>query len=495
VDDDHNVSGVPTGTCAEGRANALDGRPCVLLAEHDAGIGRLHYTNLAQVGFDVVAVNSGQAVLEACARYKNLAVAILDFDLPDLNGLQALSRIRNECKQASTIVTTSKGSLTSAVNVMRAGAFDYLIKPISPERLVAAVCAAAQKQTHAKSVERLPADDDVRILGSSAVMADVSRIIRSAASSKAAVFITGESGTGKEVCAELIHLGSERAKKPFIAFNCSALPRDLIESEIFGHVKGAFTGAVHDRPGAAILAHGGTLFLDEICEMDLSLQAKLLRFLQNGKVRRLGASNEEQVDVRIICATNRNPLNELRAGRFREDLYYRLHVIPISLPPLRDRGNDTIELARAFLEQYSAEEGKHFKRFSACAEAALASYSWPGNIRQLQNMIRNAVVFSDGEELTAAAFPELVHPRLSTPACFSAVVPFVEPPPIHEHSLPSGDRRESLAQIERDAIERSMRLYDNNIARAAAALGISPSTIYRKLQAWNKTTKDRSETV
>ena len=396
---------------------------------------------------------------------------------------------------AATIVTTSKGSLTSAVDVMRAGAFNYLIKPISPERLVTAVQAATENRGAAKEPARKPVPVDVRMLGSSPLISKVSRIIQTAASSRAAVFITGESGTGKEVCAELIHRRGERARKPFVAFNCSALPRDLVESEMFGHVKGAFTGATSDRPGAAILAHGGTLFLDEICEMDLSLQAKLLRFLQNGRVRRLGASSEEKVDVRIICATNRDPRNELRAGRFREDLYYRLHVIPIELPPLRKRGNDAIELARSFVSEYAAEEKRVDMRLSPCAEAAIAGYPWPGNIRQLQNMIRNAVVFNEGEELTAAAFPELASPYFGPPASVSLEEDRAEAPVTHLHPQTPAGRARTLAQIEREAIERAMRIHNNNIARAAATLNISPSTIYRKLQAWNRMVEDPSERI
>ena len=249
-------------------------------------------------------------------------------------------------------------------------------------------------------------------IGSAPIMQPIYRIIDSAASSKATVFITGESGTGKEVCAEAIHKASARRNKPFVAINCGAIPKDLIESEIFGHVQGAFTGATKDRDGAASRAHEGTLFLDELCEMEMNMQTKLLRFLQTSSFTKLGGAKLEKVDVRILCATNRDPMREVEEGRFREDLYYRLHVIPIHLPPLRDRDDDAIEIATVLLTQYAKEEGKQFKGFAADVEAMIRAYHWPGNIRQLQNVIRNVVVLNDGEYVTADMAPPPLSPGL-----------------------------------------------------------------------------------
>lgn len=311
-------------------------------------------------------------------------------------------------------------------------------------------------------------------IGSSTAMQVVYRMIEQAASSKATVFVTGESGTGKEVCAHAIHKLSLRSDKPFVALNCAAIPKDLIESEVFGHIKGAFTGASSDREGAAMLANGGTLFLDEICEMDLGLQGKLLRFLQTGEFNRVGDSKTRKVDVRIVTATNRDPLAEVEAGRFREDLYYRLHVIPIMLPALRERGDDVLEIALSLLAAYSAEEGRHFTGFTPEVAGMLLSYDWPGNVRQLQNIIRNIVVLHDGERVTPDMVPAPVGGRWARPHGFGRT------------EQPAGNAApiRPLIEVEREAIEAAIAACGGNIPRAAVMLGVSPSTIYRKRLAW-----------
>lgn len=311
-------------------------------------------------------------------------------------------------------------------------------------------------------------------IGSSTAMQVVYRLIETAAGSRATVFITGESGTGKEVAASAIHKLSQRAAKPMIALNCAAIPKDLIESEIFGHVKGAFTGAVADRDGAAQRASGGTLFLDEICEMDLALQGKLLRFLQTGEFQRVGGSKTEKVDVRIIAATNRDPLAEVEAGRFREDLYYRLHVIPVMLPALRERGEDVLKIGQYFLSTYSAEEHKRFIGFTPEVMQMLRHYDWPGNVRQLQNIIQNIVVMNDGELVQPDMVPPPVGGRWARP-----------------HSTRRADATgvmlniRPLAEVEREAIESAITACEGNIPKAAVLLGVNPSTIYRKLQQWS----------
>ena len=293
------------------------------------------------------------------------------------------------------------------------------------------------------------------------------RIIESAASSKATVFIPGESGTGKELAAEAIHNLSPRNSGPFVVLNCGAIPKDLMESEIFGHVRGAFTGATADRNGAAKRADGGTLFLDEICEMDLNLQTKLLRFIQAGSLQRVGGGELEKVDVRFVCATNQDPAQAIEKGRLREDLYYRLHVIPLQLPALRERGGDVMLIANAFLSQFAGEEGKRFSGFTADVEAVLENYPWPGNVRQMLNVIRNVTVLHDGDLVTLDMLPDPL-------------------------GLPGGpaDRQPGngairpLWQIEKDAIEHAIAACQGNIPKAAVLLGISASTIYRKKQTW-----------
>jgi two-component system repressor protein LuxO len=329
-------------------------------------------------------------------------------------------------------------------------------------------------------------------IGGSRAMQAVYRIIESVGSSKASIFITGESGTGKELCAEAIHAESPRRNGPFVAVNCAAIPRELMESEIFGHVKGAFTGAQRNRDGAASQADGGTLFLDEVCEMDLELQSKLLRFIQTGSFQRVGASEQTSVDVRFICATNRDPLDEVRKGRFREDLYYRLHVIPLPMPPLRERDDDMLTIARRFLAQFAAEEDKEFPGFARDAEAVILGYDWPGNVRELQNVIRQVVVLNKGGEVTAAMLPSPPRgtmPRAVEEGVSVAVsrerVPEPEATPAREVSqAPAPGQIRPLWMVEKETIEQAIDQCEGNIPKAAALLGISASTIYRKKQAW-----------
>jgi two-component system repressor protein LuxO len=314
-------------------------------------------------------------------------------------------------------------------------------------------------------------------IGTSNAMQAIYEQIKRISPSKAPVFITGESGTGKEVAAEAIHARSDRASGPFIALNCSAIPKELMESEIFGHVKGAFTGAHEDRAGAAELAHGGTLFLDEICEMDLALQAKLLRFVQTGAVRRVGDTKLRNVNVRFVCATNRKPAHEVEIGNFREDLFYRLHVLPLHLPPLRERAGDIVRLAQAFLSRYANEERRGFKDFAAEAAAQLETFSWAGNVRQLQNVIRRVVVLHDGQEVSAEmlSLPDGERPATHEPSRDTGPLPQVESPSIAP-----------FWRQEQRIIEEALKAFGGNAQKAAAALEVAPSTIYRKLQSWTR---------
>jgi DNA-binding NtrC family response regulator len=320
----------------------------------------------------------------------------------------------------------------------------------------------------------------IGMLGESLPMQRLFTRIEAISGSRAPVFITGETGTGKELCASAIHAGSERARGPFIAINCGAIPRELIESELFGHLKGSFTGALGDRKGAAALAHGGTLFLDEICEMDTAQQVRLLRFLQTGTIQPVGSSMSQPVDVRIICATNRDPRAEVAAGRFREDLYFRLHVLPIHMPPLRERGDDILLLARSFLAQFCAEEGKSAKSLSAAAEAELMNHAWPGNIRELQNVIRQAIVLGHGEELEAAT---LSLPSRMDERSRQATIDGLRG--LHQAmSLPPAFFSRELWRIERDIIEGAVAACGGSVPKAARILGVSPSTLYRKRDSW-----------
>ncbi len=420
-------------------------------------------------------------------------VILLDLVLPDMDGLEILKHIHDQKLNAEVVVITAHGSVNIAVEAMRLGAFDFLIKPFSAERLRVTLNNALKHRQLTNIVESYQdtgREEYFGFIGSSLPMQAVYRIIDSAAESKATVFITGESGTGKEVCAEAIHKRSNRADRPFVAINCGAIPKDLMESEIFGHVKGSFTGAVSDRDGAAERANGGTLFLDEICEMDLDLQTKLLRFVQTGTYQKVGGSAVEAVDIRFVCATNRDPNVEVAEGRFREDLFYRLHVIPLTLPPLRERGDDVLSIANHFLNEYSREEGKSFARFSPRAESLFNSYSWPGNIRQLQNAVRNIVVLNDGEDVKSAMLPtplnELAENIVET--MHDDEKPTAEPNDLTAKQFVPQNAQSirPLEEVEREIIEQAIRLCDDNVPQAAAKLGVSASTLYRKRSSWEK---------
>jgi two-component system repressor protein LuxO len=457
-----------------------DDRPKVLLVEDDPTLSRLYVAYLERANvtpYHAASVAEAKTVLSEIRP----SVVLLDLILPDGHGFEVLQALRDGESDAPVIVCTSGGSISSAVESMRAGAYDFLVKPFSPERLQVTLTNALELR-RLKRIERTLGSEShpdgfESFIGVSPAMQVVYRIIRDAAPSKAAIFVTGESGTGKELAAEAIHRRSPRAKEPFVAMNCSAMPRDLVESELFGHLKGAFTGAHTSREGLAARADGGTMFLDEIGEMDLPLQAKLLRFIQTGTYQPVGSDALKKVDVRFVCATNRDPLGEIEAGRFREDLYYRLNVVPITMPALRERGTDIILIARHYLNQFAAEEGKSFDGFDPEAERLLMAYPWPGNVRQLSNVVRNVVVLSPGGVATAAMLPGVV--RDAVPSAVAAA-PASAPAPSQ------GIR--PMAVVEREVIEAALEEAGGNVGRAAALLEIDASTIYRKKREWAKTT-------
>src|SRR5579863_2650081 len=370
----------------------------LLLVEDSPSILRLYHEVLKQLDIALAEAETGARAL-AELRESVPDVVLLDLELPDFNGIEILRAIRKRGLPSAVVVVTPHGSVKIAVEAMREGAYDFIVKPFAPDRLLVTVKNALER----RQLESLAAAGDIAkngrfgdLLGASLPMRAVYNVIESTAKSRATVFISGESGTGKELCAQAIHQLSPRRDGPFVAVNCGAIPRELMESEMFGHVRGAFTGAAATREGAIARARGGTLFLDEICEMDQALQVKLLRVLQSDEFTKVGGSEAERADVRYLCATNRDPWSEVRAGRFREDLYYRLHVVPCAMPPLRDRGGDVLLLARHYLALYAAEEAKSFADFAPEAAEALNRHAWPGNVRELQNALRNVVLFHDG---------------------------------------------------------------------------------------------------
>lgn len=456
----------------------------LLLVEDSQATARIYLEYLKALPVDITHVTKGRAGLEVI-RKKDPDVLLLDLNLPDINGLELMSQLEELPQNPTVIVITAHGSVDRAVKAMRAGAFDFLQKPFDAERLRVTVRNALEGQnlkalvkTYQDNFER---DSFHGFIGSSIPIQAIYRIIESAASSRASVFITGESGSGKEVCADAIHNEGNRRDQPFIALNCAAIPHELMESEIFGHVKGAFTGAIGDRMGAATMASGGTLFLDEIGEMDLAMQSKLLRFIQTGTFQKVGSNKMEKVDVRFVCATNKDPLEMVEKRSLREDLYYRLHVIPIHLPPLRECRGDIMLIARKYLKDFSEEEGKNFKDFTTDAAQLFSCYRWPGNVRQLQNIIRNIVVLLDGEMITSQMLPALMNGgSQETSAHPPRLQAEISHAPVHNRPI------KPLWLTEKEAIENAIFECGGNVPRAAGLLEISPSTIYRKRMSWEE---------
>ncbi|MBF0175447.1 MAG: sigma-54-dependent Fis family transcriptional regulator [Magnetococcales bacterium] len=463
----------------------------ILLVEDSESMAAVYIGYLHAEPWEVGHVRTGQEAMDVLAGGALPDLLLLDLKLPDGSGMEILRHIHQNSLPVSVVIITGYGSVDSAVEALRLGASDYLEKPFSANRLLVTLKNAMEHRRLSGLLHDYRKNFDRRdfhgFIGSSALMQGVYRIIESVAPSRASVFITGESGSGKEICAEAIHRQSQRRDKPLIAINCAAIPRNLLESEIFGHVRGSFSGAISDRAGAASRAHEGSLFLDEICELDFELQSKLLRFIQTGTFQKVGGSHQEVVDIRFICATNKDPWQEVQAGRFREDLFFRLNVIPIHLPPLRERGNDVLLIANRFLETFSREEGKKFKAFSREAERLLLENPWPGNVRQLQNSIRRGVVLCEGEvivpsmlSLEAGAPSPQVRPEKDPDGKTPMKDPFSPDDQGTQALQESPEAIRPLWQVEMEAIERAIRLCGGNIPQAASRLEINPSTIYRK---------------
>jgi two-component system repressor protein LuxO len=463
----------------------------ILIVEDSPTLAATCRAQLEPLGHALLVAPDGKSAYEAL-RTQPVDCVLLDLKLPDMDGIDILEDVRAWPSPPAIIVITANASLTTAVRAVRGGAFDYLVKPFAPARLTTTVENALKSVDLRREVETLRRTVEraefASFIGRSMPMQTVYRTIEAAARSTASVFVTGESGTGKELAAEALHQFSPRKNREFVALNCGAIPKDLLESVIFGHVKGAFTGAVADQEGAAARADAGTMFLDELGEMDPLLQTKLLRFIQTGVYQRVGDPRQRKADIRFVAATNRNPEEAVRSGRLREDLFYRLNVVPIRMPPLRERGEDIVLVARHFLEQFSAAEHRQFKSFAPEVEARFLSFSWPGNVRQLQNVVRNVVVLHDGKTVTLEMLPPLADNMASSAGQPAAAVPEpagTTPPPAAP--MPAGaDGIEALALHERRYIEHAIALCGGNLQLAARKLGISPSTIYRKKETWER---------
>jgi DNA-binding NtrC family response regulator len=475
----------------------------VLIVDDDPVQRRLLEAMVQRFGYRALLAEGGDAAAAMLAGPEATGIdcVVLDLVMPDLDGLGVLARMREAGLDIPVIVQTAHGGIDNVVSAMRAGAADFVVKPAGAERLQVSIQNALAARHLAGEVRRLKRKHDgtlslADIVTRAPAMQPVLRAAEKAAASAIPVLIDGESGTGKELIARAIHGSGARRAKPFVAINCGALPDNLVESILFGHAKGAFTGATEMHAGKFVEADGGTLFLDEIGELPPPAQVKLLRALQEGEVEPVGGRKALKVDVRIISATNRDLIADVKAGLFREDLFYRLHVFPISVPPLRRRAEDVPELARHFLARIAAEEGKRVRGLSAEALALLSASRWPGNVRQLENAIFRAVVLADGEEIGVNEFPHVAAHTGNAPP----FEPTVEPSPAMAASLPEqapmgltmashalaltdarGDVR-ALDELEREAIRFAISHYRGQMSEVARRLGIGRSTLYRKLE-------------
>ncbi|MEZ5785052.1 MAG: sigma-54 dependent transcriptional regulator [Xanthobacteraceae bacterium] len=479
----------------------------VLIVDDDPVQRRLLENMVAKSGFEPLVVDGGDAAVglltDPDAPF--IDCVVLDLMMPDLDGLGVLARMREAELSIPVIVQTAHGGIDNVVSAMRAGAVDFVVKPIGPERLHVSLTNALTTRALAGELSRIKRSRTGTLTFKDVVtrserMRSVLRAAEKAAASAIPVLIEGESGVGKELVARAVHGSGALREKPFVAVNCGAMPDTLVESILFGHEKGAFTGASERHTGKFVEASGGTLFLDEVGELPPAAQVKLLRAIQDGEVEPVGARRPVKVDVRLMSATNRNLIAEVAAGRFREDLFYRLHVFPITLPPLRERREDIPDLVRHFLLRFAAEEGRRVRAVSAPAMGLLTACDWPGNVRQLENAMFRAVVLADGDELGISEFPQLAGQTgsgASAPCTdgdgdnrFPLAVADAAPIAIGEPSVPQaslplltddGDVRR-LDAIEADAIRFSLAHYRGHLSEVARRLGIGRSTLYRKLE-------------
>jgi DNA-binding NtrC family response regulator len=473
----------------------------ILVVDDDPVQRRLLEAMIRRFGYQTETAETGEealARLEACDKpFVNLL--ILDLVMPDLDGMGVLTRMRQRGITTPAVVQTAHGSIEAVISAMRAGALDFVVKPVGAERLQVSIKNAlrvdALEDELRRATRRGTGELTFRDIGAkSESMARTLRLAERAAKSSIPVLIEGESGVGKELLARAIQGGSDRKGKAFVTVNCGALPENLVESILFGHEKGAFTGATEKHAGKFAEANGGTLFLDEIGELPLDAQVKLLRALQEGEVDPVGAKRPVKVDFRLISATNQNLIELVKAGKFREDLFYRLNVFPITIPPLRARNADIPDLARRFLARFAAEEGKRLRGIAPEAAALLTSYPWPGNVRQLENAMFRAVVLADGDELTVAEFPQIaaqvtgfevrIPPAPAAthaPVATQAAAPEKRDPSLMRLIDDNGDVRK-IEDIEADAIRFALSHYHGQMSQMARKLGIGRSTLYRKMK-------------
>lgn len=483
----------------------------ILIIDDDPVQRRLVDAALSKSGYQTILADGGEAGLDCFdgARGADIALVILDLVMPGVGGLDVLNRLRQRGIGVPVIVQTSQGGIDTVIAAMRAGAFDFVVKPASPDRLHAAVVSALKVEAlegQARQSKRQPTGSLTfrDMVTSSVAMERVVRLGQKASASGIPILIEGESGTGKELVARAIQGSGERRTKPFVTVNCGAIPDNLVESILFGHEKGAFTGATEKHAGKFVEAHTGTLFLDEIGDLPLNVQVKLLRAVQDGEVDAVGGRTAQKVDIRLISATHRDLIQRVKDGLFREDLYYRLNVFPIHVPPLRERLEDIPLLVAHFIRQVALKEARgRVTGIAPAALAMLASYDWPGNIRQLENAVFRAVVLSDGDTLGVDDFPQI---RAQVSGTDLDLVPTGDTPDLHpeisedqpapapaDSAMHSGrfaivraidevGNVRALADVELEMILLAIEHYNGQMSEVARRLGIGRSTLYRKLK-------------
>ncbi|MFN4131856.1 MAG: sigma-54-dependent transcriptional regulator [Caldimicrobium sp.] len=422
---------------------------------------------LEKEGYRVDTAINGEEALSKIKK-KSYDIVLTDLRMPGIDGMELLERIKEEASETDVVIMTAYASIDSAVTAIKKGASDYIVKPFINEDVKMRIKRILEHRKLQREVEVLKQQLSQRVkgeiyFGTSPQMQEILKILEKVIPTKAPILILGESGTGKGVLAEFIHSNSPRKDNPFISINCSAIPENLLESELFGYKKGAFTGAVSDKKGLLELAHKGTLFLDEIGDMPMNLQAKLLKFLELGEFIPLGDTSKKQVDVRIIAATNKNIEELIKAGLFREDLYYRLNLIEIKIPPLRERKEDIPALIYFFIDKFNKEHGKNIKGITNEALLSLINYSWPGNIRELKNIIERASILAQGPYITLAEIPERIKGSKT----------------IEEKTK---TLKEAIEEFEKNYLLNTLREFSYNKEKVAEALGIDLATLYRKLK-------------
>jgi DNA-binding NtrC family response regulator len=472
----------------------------VLIVDDDPTQRRLLQAVIEKQGYRVETADSGEAALDRLLT-PGIEVMLLDLIMPGMGGMEALGLAKTKYPDLPVIVLTASGGIETVVSAMRGGAADFFIKPASPERIAVSIRNALKVQTLSGEVQRLSKKADGRLgfadmIAGAPAMRQVVRLGERAAQSDIPILITGESGVGKELVAQSIMAASKRAGAPFVAVNCGAIPENLVESTLFGHEKGAFTGAVGKHMGKFQEADGGTLFLDEIGELPLDMQVKLLRALQEGEVDPVGGKHPVKVNVRIISATNRDLAEQVSEGAFREDLFYRLNVFPVEVPALRSRREDVPALVQHFIGRFNAQEGKSIEGASAESLALLTNFDWPGNVRQLENSVFRAVVLADDSRLKPEDFPQISG---LTPSIENFVAPTFDPAssPASEFDADAEDdlgpveimdgsgHLRSLEDIERDLIEFAIENYAGRMSEVARRLGVGRSTLYRKVREYD----------